>query len=114
MDIMASGKNIWKLAKARGFTEADLAEQLHVYRGTLEMWRGGKRQPSAYAVLRASRLFGVTMESLMKGVDDQTEDAPDRGAIPVGWIRKQISENPGLYASAWGRLINIWEGENGA
>ena len=29
--------------------------------------------------------------------------------IPVTWIREQIKKNPGMYAAAWKRLLDLWD-----
>ena len=29
--------------------------------------------------------------------------------IPVAWIREQIKKNPGMYAAAWKRLLDMWD-----
>lgn len=29
-------------------------------------------------------------------------------SIPVEWINEQIKKNPGMYASAWNRLLELW------
>lgn len=32
----------------------------------------------------------------------------DIPVIPVAWIQDQIKENPGMYAAAWSRLLELW------
>ena len=28
--------------------------------------------------------------------------------IPAAWIHEQIKKNPGMYAAAWKRLLDLW------
>lgn len=52
-------------------TQRELAERIGTHEDTLSRWINGQRQPSAYALLRISRVLGVSMEELMAGVDEK-------------------------------------------
>ena len=71
MNIHAIGDNIYKLLKDKHMTQRALAAQIRVQEPTLSKWMTGQRQPSAYALLRISRVLGVTMEKLMEGIEDE-------------------------------------------
>ena len=71
MNKYAIGNNIYRLLKQRHMTQTKLAALIGSHQDTLSRWMTGQRQPSAYALLRISRVLGVTMESLMEGVDDE-------------------------------------------
>ena len=70
MNKYAIGENIYRLLKQRRMTQHELAARIQSHDDTVSRWMTGQRQPSAYALLRISRVLGVTMESLMEGVDN--------------------------------------------
>lgn len=70
MNRYAIGNNIYRLLKQRRMTQHELAARIQSHDDTVSRWMTGQRQPSAYALLRISRVLGVTMESLMEGVDN--------------------------------------------
>ena len=70
MNRYAIGENIYRILKERHMTKKELAARIGVHDTTLSKWMTGQRQPSAYALLRISRVLGVTMESLMEGIED--------------------------------------------
>ena len=70
MNRYAIGENIYRILKERHMTQKELAARIHVQEPTLSKWMTGQRQPSAYALLRISRVLGVTMEMLMEGIED--------------------------------------------
>lgn len=70
MNRYAIGENIYRILKERHMTQKELAARIHVQEPTLSKWMTGQRQPSAYALLRISRVLGVSMEMLMEGVED--------------------------------------------
>ena len=70
MNRYAIGENIYRILKERHMTQKELAARIGVHDTTLSKWMTGQRQPSAYALLRISRVLGVTMESLMEGIED--------------------------------------------
>lgn len=71
MNRYAIGENIYRLLKQQRMTQHELAARIQSHDDTVSRWMTGQRQPSAYALLRISRVLGVTMESLMEGVDDE-------------------------------------------
>jgi len=70
MNRYAISDNILKLLKDKHLTQHELAARIGVHDPTLSKWMTGQRQPSAYALLRISRVLGVTMEMLMEGIED--------------------------------------------
>lgn len=70
MNTRAVGNNIRRLCGSRGITTETLAGRIGVNMSTMNNWCSGKRQITAYALLRVSRVLDTTMEELMKGIDD--------------------------------------------
>ena len=71
MNRYAIGNNIYRLLKQRRMTQHELAARIQSHDDTVSRWMTGQRQPSAYALLRISRELGVTMESLMEGIEEE-------------------------------------------
>ena len=71
MNRYAIGNNIYRLLKQRHMTQRELAKRIGTHEDTLSRWINGQRQPSAFALLRISRVLGVSMEELMAGVDEK-------------------------------------------
>ena len=70
MNRYAIGENIYRLLRKKRMTQHELALRIQSHDDTVSRWMTGQRQPSAYALLRISRVLGVTMEDLMEGVED--------------------------------------------
>lgn len=70
MNKYAIGNNISALLKQKKMTQHELAARIHSHDDTISRWMTGQRQPSSYALLRMSKVLGVSMEFLMAGVDD--------------------------------------------
>ena len=70
MNRYAISDNIARLLKQEHMTQHELAARIGVHDPTLSKWMTGQRQPSAYALLRISRVLGVTVEMLMEGIED--------------------------------------------
>lgn len=64
MDV---GSSIRGLRLARGLTQEELAAALFVSRQTISHWESDKTTPDAQSLLLMSSLFGVTVDSLVKG-----------------------------------------------
>ena len=71
MNKYAIRENIYRLLRKKRMTQHELALRIQSHDDTVSRWMTGQRQPSAYALLRISRVLGVTMESLMEGVEDE-------------------------------------------
>ena len=71
MNKYAIGNNISALLKQKKMTQHELAARIQSHDDTVSRWMTGQRQPSAYALLRISKVLGVTMEELMEGIDNE-------------------------------------------
>ena len=70
MDNMAIARNLKGKMNEWQVTEKSVAAMMGVTERCVNNWINGRRQPTAYAVLRLSRLFNCTMEDLMDGVSE--------------------------------------------
>ena len=64
---MNLGEKLQALRKARGWSQEELAGQIHVSRQTLSKWESGGAVPDTENVVALSRLFGVTTDYLLLG-----------------------------------------------
>ena len=62
------GKNITAAAVDFGWTFPQLARDMDVREETLQRWLTGERMITVFGLVRASRVLGVSMEALTKGL----------------------------------------------
>ena len=70
MKKFAVGKNIKLYCRMQNMTLDQLAEEIGVSLDTISRWCSGRRQITSYGLYRVSRALGVSMEKLMKGIED--------------------------------------------
>ena len=73
---MAFGENLQFLRKRADLTQEELAEQMEVSRQSVSKWESNSAYPEMDAILRLCGLFGVDMDTLLRG-DVQTSLAED-------------------------------------
>ena len=59
------GENIRALRKARGLSQQELAERLHVVRQTVSKWEQGLSVPDADMLVRLAECLEVSVEELL-------------------------------------------------
>ena len=74
MNRYAIGDNISRHLARKRWTQRRLAEEIGLTEVTISRYMNGARQPTAYALLRMSRVLGCTMDDLVQGLDDNTEE----------------------------------------
>lgn len=78
---MTFGEKLQKLRKEKGWTQEDLASQIHISRQALSKWEQGTATADTENVIALSKLFGVTTDYLL--LDEYpTEEAPAMAAAP--------------------------------
>lgn len=92
MNTSAVGENIRSCLEAHGIAQRELAETIGVTEATMSRWLNGERQPSAYALLKISKVFGTTMESLMAGVTNEQKTGGIMIRVNNKWVI-EIDEN---------------------
>lgn len=61
-----------------GLTQEDVAQRIFVSRQTMSSWETGKTYPDVQSLLLLSNLFGVSIDSLVKGdVETMKEYRPE-------------------------------------
>ena len=69
------------LRAEKGFSQEQLAEQLHVTRQAVSNWETGKTQPDIETLTRMAELFDVSVEQLIYG----KQYSKDSGVIKRSW-----------------------------
>ena len=87
MDKKSMGSFIAALRKAKGWTQKDLAELLHVSDKTVSRWETGDGAPDLALVPVLAELFGVSCDELLRGERKPETDAVE--TTPLGEKRKK-------------------------
>lgn len=86
-----------QLRKKAGWSQEELAEQMHVSRQSVSKWEGAQSIPDLEKMIRLSELFGVTTDYLLK---DEIEDTGN--SIPsdkVSALRRVSMEEANAFLS---------------
>lgn len=70
------GEKLRQLRVKNGFTQQQLAEQLHMDRTSITYWELGRRMPDVATLLRLSEVLGVDIAMLMD-TPIESEDSPN-------------------------------------
>ena len=79
---MTFGEKLQALRKARGWSQEELASQIHVSRQALSKWESGGAVPDTENIIALSRLFGVTTDYLLL---DEVQDTGPAAAPRAAW-----------------------------
>lgn len=69
------GTRIAILRQGRGMSQAELARRLHISASAVGMYEQGRREPSVDTLIALAREFDVTLDYLLSGQLDPTQDA---------------------------------------
>lgn len=64
-----------------GMTQEELAEKLYVSRQTVSSWENNKSYPDIHSLLMLGNLFGVSLDTLIKGDIETMKEQIDRAEI---------------------------------
>ena len=87
MDRKSIGSFIAVLRKAKGMTQKDLAELLHVSDKTVSRWETGEGTPDLALIPVLAEIFGVTCDELLRG--ERRPESSAAETTPLGEKRKQ-------------------------
>lgn len=74
---MNLGQRIYELRKAKNLSQGELADRLDVSRQSISKWENDSSVPELDKLIKMSDIFGVSMDTLIKGSDeDRTAEAP--------------------------------------
>ncbi len=66
MKTMIFSERLKKEREKKGWSQAELAEQIHVSRQSVSKWETGKNYPSIEVIIDLSDLFGITIDELLR------------------------------------------------
>ncbi len=101
---MILAEKIMELRKKNGWSQEELAEQVHVSRQSVSKWESGASIPDLSKILLLSEAFGVSTDYLLR--DDIEEKHKKRKLLWKRRWRKQ-QEAKLFIKSLWMRQRNI-------
>ena len=63
------GEQVWKLRKARGLSQEELAELAEMHRNYIGGIERGERNVALLNILRLAKALGVSLSELLEGVE---------------------------------------------
>lgn len=67
MNLVKIGKFIAECRKVKGYTQASLAEELHITNRAVSKWENGRSLPDAAIMIELCKLLGITVTELLEG-----------------------------------------------
>ena len=71
---MTLGENIVRLRTQKNWSQGDLADALDISRQSVSKWETDASIPELDKLLKLSALFGVTLDELVRGEDEELRD----------------------------------------
>lgn len=70
------GKNIVRLRKAKGMTQADLAEKLNYSDKAISKWERGESMPDVLTLMNMAEIFDTNVNAILGGEPEPAEPEP--------------------------------------
>lgn len=87
-----------QLRKKSGWSQEELAQQMHVSRQSVSKWEGAQSVPDLEKMVQLSRLFNVTTDYLLK--DEEGEPEPVPGEDRSESVRRVSMEEASAFLEA--------------
>lgn len=71
---MTFGERLYELRKDKNISQEELADLLDVSRQSISKWENDKAYPEMTRLLFMSDFFGVSLDYLMRGIEETTQD----------------------------------------
>lgn len=105
MDVTL-GERIYQERTARRLSQTELAEALEVSRQSVSKWETNASVPDLDKLVRMCELFGVSMDSLVRGMESQeSKDNPPSAAAPQKECGLNVRIILGLMLVFFGLLV---------
>lgn len=75
-------ERLLEVRKKAGMTQSDLAEKLDVSRQAVSRWEMGTAKPEFENLIAISKIFGVSIDYLLKGVEEHAAEAVNEESVP--------------------------------
>ncbi|MFI8834446.1 helix-turn-helix transcriptional regulator [Streptomyces afghaniensis] len=70
-DVNLFDRVSWKAVKeAKGLTYQQIADELGLFRGSVEKWFTGEKRPSILNAIALARVLGIPLEKVLADIDD--------------------------------------------
>ena len=69
------GSRIALLRRKAGLSQSELARRLRISPSAVGMYEQGRREPAVDVLLAMAQIFGVTMDYLLTGAEQESEEA---------------------------------------
>ena len=96
-------ENLRTLRKARGLSQEDLAQRLHITRQTLSKWENGLSVPDAQLLLRLAEILEVSVAQLLEGSSEPGQEEGEQISVA-----EQLERLNALLAERNRRSRRIW------
>ena len=108
---MAFSENLQFLRTRDNLTQEQLAERLEVSRQSVSKWEGGASFPEMDTILRLCDMFGVSMDTLLRG-NAQAEALSDTAGYDrfMNWFSNWIAIGVGLIILSVGGSLALYGG----
>lgn len=73
MNAMIFSERLKSEREKKGWSQAELAEKIHVSRQSVSKWETGKNYPNIEVIIDLSDLFGITIDELLRS-DEELKD----------------------------------------
>ena len=93
--------NIRSLRKARGLSQEEVAQRLHITRQTLSKWENGLSVPDAQLLLKLAEILEVSVAQLLEGSTETNEEEQDT-------VAEQLERLDLLLAERNRRSRRVW------
>lgn len=99
------GDRIALLRRGRGWSQMELASQLHISASAVGMYEQGRREPSLAGVVELAAVFGVSADYLLTGRPLTEGDETVLAGLMNGRILGSRKRNGGFSREEMGRLM---------
>ncbi|WP_290033289.1 helix-turn-helix domain-containing protein [Ligilactobacillus cholophilus] len=97
---MLLNKQIKKYREKLGMSQDKLAEMLYVTRQSVSKWESGDVVPDLEKIIKMSKIFNVSLDNLILGVDDQKKSVDTDEFV--------LNPKTNLYVRRYGKM-NFWD-----
>ena len=111
-------ENLKIYRKKRGYTQEEVAEQLHIVRQTLSKWENGISVPDADLLVKLAQLYDVSVNELLGTTMVETQSKEEEIAKELAKINEQIAIRNRRTRLLWrmlfvlGIVIFLWGGSS--
>ncbi len=67
-------ERLWKLRKKAHLLQEDLADKMGVTKFKIAEWEGGQANPDILDIIKLSRIYGVTTDYILLGIETEEKE----------------------------------------